>query len=81
MSNKTAPVVLLDAAALNARLLARHQLSISESGGEVVRCEVVSLGEQVPPEMFDDYLARGLIQETSNSRRFGISTDGRKRLR
>ena len=81
MSNKTAPVVLLDAAALNARLLARHQLSISESGGEVVRCDVVSLDEQVPPEMFDDYLARGLIQETSNSRRFGISTDGRKRLR
>ena len=81
MANKTATVVLLDAATLNARLLARHQLSISEFGGEVVRCDVVAMDEQVPPEMFDDYLARGLIQETSNSRRFGISTDGRKRLR
>ena len=81
MANKTATVVLLDAPTLNARLLARHQLSISEFGGEVVRCDVVAMDEQVPPEMFDDYLARGLIQETSNSRRFGISTDGRKRLR
>jgi hypothetical protein len=73
--------VVLDAAALNARLLERRQLSITESGGEVVRCDVVSLGEQVPPDLFDDYLARGLIQEMENSYRFGISSDGRKRLR
>lgn len=76
-----APPVFLDAAGLNARLLAGRQLSISEACGEVVRCNVVMSDEQVPPEMFDDYLARGLIQEMENSFRFGISNDGRKRLR
>jgi hypothetical protein len=73
--------VLLDAEALNARLLGGHQLAISESGGEVVRCTVVLLNELVPPDLFDSYLARGLIQERPSGQQFGISADGRKRLR
>jgi hypothetical protein len=78
---------MLDAETLNARLLSGHQLSIREANGEVVRCDVVAAagaggaGEQVAPEMFDDYLARGLIQEMEHSYRFGISNDGRRRLR
>jgi hypothetical protein len=77
----TPPAQILDADALNARLLTGHQLSIHESGGNVVRCDVVGTTEQVPPDMFDDYLARGLIQEMEHSYRFGISNDGRRRLR
>jgi hypothetical protein len=73
--------VILEADALNARLLTGHQLSIREANGEVVRCDVVGTGELVAPEMFDDYLARGLIQEMEHSYRFGISNDGRRRLR
>lgn len=73
--------VLLDAVALNARLLAGHQLAISEANGEVVRCTVVLLNERVPPELFDSYLARGLIQERPSGQQFGISAEGRKRLR
>ena len=46
-----------------------------------LKCTVVSLNQAVPPALFDDYLARGLIQEMENSYRFGISNDGRKRLR
>ena len=76
-----APEPVIDAEALNARLLSGHQLSIRESNGEVVRCDVVAAGELVAPEMFDDYLARGLIQEMEHSYRFGISNDGRRRLR
>ena len=75
------PAQILDAEALNARLLTGHQLSIHESGGNVIRCDVVGTSEQVPPDMFDDYLARGLIQEMEHSYRFGISNDGRRRLR
>jgi len=75
------PAQILDADALNARLLTGHQLSIHESGGNVVRCDVVGTSEQVPPDIFDDYLARGLIQEMEHSYRFGISNDGRRRLR
>jgi hypothetical protein len=78
---KSPAVQTLDAEALNARLLTGHQLSIHESGGNVVRCDVVGTNEQVPPDMFDDYLARGLIQEMEHSYRFGISNDGRRRLR
>jgi hypothetical protein len=77
----TPPVRILDATALNARLLTGHQLSIHESGGNVVRCDVVGTNEQVPPDIFDDYLAEGLIQEMEHSYRFGISNDGRRRLR
>lgn len=73
--------VFLDAAALNARLLAGHQLAITESNGEVVRCTVVLLNERVPPELFDSYLASGLIQERPTGQQFGISSEGRKRLR
>jgi hypothetical protein len=72
---------VLDAEALNVRLLGGQQLSIREANGEVVRCDVVGTGELVAPEMFDDYLARGLIQEMEHSYRFGISNDGRRRLR
>ena len=77
-----APAIqLLDATALNARLLTGHQLAIHESGGNVIRCDVVGTNEQVPPDIFDDYLAEGLIQEMEHSYRFGISNDGRRRLR
>jgi len=31
--------------------------------------------------LFDSYLARGLIQERPTGQQFGISADGRKRLR
>jgi hypothetical protein len=78
---KSTPAQILDAEALNARLLTGHQLSIHESGGNVVRCDVVGTNEQVPPDIFDDYLAEGLIQEMEHSYRFGISNDGRRRLR
>ena len=82
LKSPPAPAVqILDPEALNARLLTGHQLSIPESGGNVVRCDVVGTNEQVPPDMFDDYLARGLIQEMEHSYRFGISNDGRRRLR
>jgi len=81
MSNVPAAEVFLDADGLNARLLAGHQLAISEANGEVVRCTVVMLNEKVPPELFDSYLARGLIQERPTGQQFGISADGRKRLR
>ena len=73
--------VFLDSNALNARLLAGHQLAISEANGEVVRCTVVMLNEKVPPELFDSYLAQGLIQERPTGQQFGISSEGRKRLR
>ncbi len=75
------PDVLLDAVRFNARLLEGCQLAITELGGQVVRCTVIALGEHVPPDIFDDYLARGLIQEMDHSCRFRISPDGRKRLR
>jgi len=81
MSQIPPPEVLLDADALNARLLEGRQLSIAELGGEVVRCTVVTLDELVPPALFDDYLARGLIQEMEHSYRFCISHDGRRTLR
>ena len=81
-ASPAAPTIqLLDATALNARLLTGHQLAIHESGGNVIRCDVVGTNEQVPPDIFDDYLAEGLIQEMEHSYRFGISNDGRRRLR
>jgi hypothetical protein len=81
MQTNSPPDVVLDTTGFNARLIEGRQLAITEVGGEVVRCTVVSLGEQVPPEIFDDYLARGLIQEMDHGGRFRISSDGRKRLR
>jgi hypothetical protein len=82
MAEASRPAVpMLDAAAVNARLLEGRQLSIAEFGGEVVRCTVVALDEHVPPEIFDDYLARGLIQEMEHSYRFCVSHEGRRKLR
>jgi hypothetical protein len=81
LSTPTVSEVFLDANGLNARLLAGHQLAISEANGEVVRCTVVMLNERVPPELFDSYLASGLIQERPTGQQFGISSEGRKRLR
>lgn len=81
LSTPAVAEVFLDAEGLNARLLAGHQLAISEANGEVVRCTVVMLNERVPPELFDTYLAGGLIQERPTGQQFGISSEGRKRLR
>jgi hypothetical protein len=71
---------LLDAAALDARLLQGRTLSIREAGGAVVACDVVFANERVPPELFDEYLAAGIIQDSARGQQFKISADGRRKL-
>jgi hypothetical protein len=71
---------LLDAAALDARLLQGRTLSIREARGEVVACDVVFANERVPPELFDQYLAAGIIQDSARGQQFKLSADGRRKL-
>jgi hypothetical protein len=81
MPTELPKAIMLDASRLNERLLGGHQLAITEAGGEVIGCEVVFMNESVPPDLFDSYLAGGLIQELEQGCRFKISVQGRKALR
>ena len=50
-------------------------------GGASCGCAVSGLGEIVPLELFEGYLANGLIEDVARGERFGISDAGRRRLR
>jgi hypothetical protein len=47
----------------------------------VITCCVSGLGELVPIELFEGYLANRWIEDVARGERFGISEAGRKQLR
>jgi hypothetical protein len=82
MREQSGTGVTLDERRLNLLLRYGNKLAITRGAERrVVRCVVSGLGEVVPLEMFEGYLAHGLIEEVARGERFGISDEGRRKLK
>lgn len=74
--------VTLDEVRLNLLLRYGNKLAVArDPARQVVRCVVSGLGEVVPLDMFEGYLAHGWIEDVARGERFGISDAGRRRLK
>jgi hypothetical protein len=74
--------VTLDERRLNLLLRYGNKLAITRDAEQrVVRCVVSGLGEVVPLEMFQGYLARRWIEDVARGERFGISEQGRRKVK
>jgi hypothetical protein len=73
--------VTLDERRLNMLLRYGNKLSVGREAGRVTTCAVSGLGELVPLELFEGYLANRWIEDVARGERFGISELGRKQLR
>jgi len=83
MATRRKPPVIaaLDTETLNSRLLAGHRLITTLDKGRVVACHVLYLDDPVSVQMFNSYLSNGLILPMKDGEGYGISPDGRKRLK
>jgi hypothetical protein len=82
MREQSGTGVTLDERRLNLLLRYGNKLAVTrDAERRVVHCAVSGLGEVVPLEMFEGYLAHRWIEDVARGERFGISEEGRRRLR
>jgi hypothetical protein len=82
MREQSGTGVTLDERRLNLLLRYGNKLVVTRGPTRnVVRCVVSGLEEVVPLDMFEGYLAAGLIEDVARGERFGISDAGRRRLK
>jgi hypothetical protein len=75
-------MAVLDAVTLNARLLDGDRLLVTrDDAGRVLTCIVEFLEDQVPPALFQTYLAHGMIEVPKDGVGYKISREGKKRLK
>ena len=73
---------VLDAPTLNLRLLAGHHLvTTTDENGRVVSCQVLYFDDVVPVPLFNSYLTSGMLIALKEPGHYGLSPDGKKRIK
>jgi hypothetical protein len=73
---------VLDSATLNLRLLAGHHLVVTTGeNNRVIACHVLYLDDVVPVQLFNSYLTSNMLIPLKEPNHYGLSPDGKKRIK